>query len=59
MEATVENGESGNGAAVLLDSSTSSFDPKVQPQETGRTTLVVNLEATCIWNTIYGTEPQK
>lgn len=52
MEATVEDGESGNWAAVLLG-------PKVQPQETGRTTLVENQEAPCIWNTIYGTEPQK
>lgn len=54
MEATVENRVSGNGAAVFLDSSTSSFDPKVQPRETGRTSWVVSQEATCIWNTIYG-----
>lgn len=33
----MEDGESGNWAAVLLG-------PKVQPQETGRTTLVENQE---------------
>lgn len=36
-----------------------SYWTPVQPRESGRTTLVGNQEATCIWNTIYGAEPRK
>lgn len=36
-----------------------SYWTPVQPRESGRTTLVENQGATCIWNTIYGAEPQK
>lgn len=44
----------GNGAAVLLAFSTSSFDPMVHPRETGRTTVVANQECTYVWDTING-----
>lgn len=36
-----------------------SYWTPVQPRESGRTTLVGNQEATCVWNTIYGAEPRK
>lgn len=56
MEATVQDGGCGNGAAVFLAFSTSTVDPKVHPQEAGQTTLVAN-KNTCVWNTIGGPEP--
>lgn len=56
MEATAQDGGCGNGAAVFLDFSTSTVDPKVHLQEAGQTTLVAN-KNTYVWNTVGGTEP--